>query len=134
MTVQHSDSVRNARLDALETAIGTAPHLRLYTGAQPANCAAVASGTLLIDITLPSDWLDNAAGASKVLAGVWSGAGSADGDAGHYRVMNTAGTVCHEQGSVSNTAGTGDLKLDNISVADQQVFEINTWSYTEGNA
>ena len=39
MARQLSVAVRNARGDAYETAIGTAPKLRLYTGAQPATSA-----------------------------------------------------------------------------------------------
>lgn len=37
MTIQLSTAVRNARLDAIETAIGTAAVVKLRTGAQPAN-------------------------------------------------------------------------------------------------
>ena len=40
MAVQLSTTVRNARLDVIESTISTAAVLRIYTGAQPANCAA----------------------------------------------------------------------------------------------
>lgn len=134
MTVQLSILVRNARLDALETTVGTAPKLQIRTGAQPASCATATSGTLLAELTLPSDWMAAASAGSKVLAGSWSGTGVAAGTAAHYRLVDTAGTTCHEQGSVTATGGGGDLTLDNTSVAVSQTVTITTWTKTEGNA
>lgn len=57
MAVQLSTSVRNAMLDAIESTVGTAPILKIRSGAQPANCAAADSGTVGATMTLPSDWL-----------------------------------------------------------------------------
>lgn len=67
MTVQLSVTVRNARLDAIETAIGTSARLKIRTGAPPATCATADSGTVLADVTCPSDWLAAAASGSKAL-------------------------------------------------------------------
>lgn len=44
MAVQYSTAVRNALLDAIETATGASAKLRIYTGSAPANCAAAATG------------------------------------------------------------------------------------------
>lgn len=135
MAIQLSVAVRNARLDALETVAGTAPKLRLYSGTQPANCAAAASGTLLREITLPSDWMSAASAGSKALAGSWtdSSAGTA-GTAGHYRVMDSTGATCHEQGTVTITGSGGDLTLDNNVIAASQTITITSWTKTDGNA
>ena len=86
MSVQLSVAVRNARLDAIESTIGVSARLRIYSGSAPANCAAANSGTLLADITCPSDWLAAAASGQKALSGTWQDA-SADnaGTAGHFR-------------------------------------------------
>jgi hypothetical protein len=100
MTMQYSTAVRNAMLDAIETTAGTSAKLRLLTGAAPANPAAAQTGTLIIEIALPTDWMAAASGGTKVLAGSWSGAATAAGTAGHYRIVDSAGTTCHEQGSV----------------------------------
>lgn len=97
MTIQFSVEVRNARLDAIEAVIGTAPKLRIYSGSPPANTAAAATGTLLVDMTLPSDFLAAASGGSKTLNGTWSATGAANGIAGYYRVWNSGLTLCHEQ-------------------------------------
>ena len=133
MTVQHSDAVRNARLDAIETTIGTTPYLDLRTGAQPANCASADAGTELVHMALPTDWLAAASGGTKAKAGTWSGTGAAAGTAAHYRLKNSGDTTCHEQGSVTGTGGGGDLELDNTSIAVSQAVTISTWTYTEGN-
>jgi len=130
MTLQYSESVRNAQLDAKETTIGTAPKLRIYTGTQPANCAAAASGTLLVEITLPSDWLSAASGGSKAKAGTWSGTAVATGTAGHYRIYDSSGTTCHEQGDVSD-----DLSLSpSASITSGNTVTIDSYSTTAGNA
>lgn len=57
MAHQYSVAVNNARLDVTETTIGATAHFKIYSGAIPTNCAAAATGTLLADLTLPSDWM-----------------------------------------------------------------------------
>lgn len=135
MTIQHSVAVRNARLDAIESTIGTAPILEIRTGAQPANCAASDSGTLLASITLPSDWMAGAASGSKAKSGTWQdSSANATGTAGHFRIKDSGGTTCHQQGSVTVTGGGGDLQVDNTSFATGQSFTVTAYTLTEGNA
>lgn len=38
MPVQYSTSVRNAMLDAIESATGTSAKLQMWSGTQPTNC------------------------------------------------------------------------------------------------
>lgn len=138
MTVQLSTVVRNARLDVIESTIGASPKLQLRTGAPPANCAAADSGTLLAEMTCPADWLQAAANGSKALSGAWTTAGlPAAGTgtaAGHYRLKDSAGTTCHEQGTVTVTGGGGDLTLDNVNIAENQTITITGKTQTDGNA
>ncbi len=132
MAIQLSVAARNARLDTFESTAGASAKLQIRSGAQPANCAAAASGTLLCEIALPSDWMANAASGSKAKAGTWSGTGAAAGTAGHFRIVDNAGTTCHMQGSVG-TSGT-DMTLDNTSIASGQTVTVNTFTVTDGNA
>ena len=134
MALQLSVAVQNALLDAIETATGTAAQLRFYTGAAPANCAASETGTLLVTMTLPSDYEAAASGGSKSKSGTWSGTAAASGTAGHFRMMDSTGTTCHRQGSVSLPGGGGDLTLDNTNIAINQVVTQATWTQTAGNA
>ena len=100
---QYSVAVRNAMLDAIETTTGTTARLRMYTGAAPANCAAAATGTLLVDMPLPLDWMAAASGGAKTLLGTWQATGAAvpgSGVAGYYRIWDSTVTTCHEQGTV----------------------------------
>ncbi len=134
MTIQHSVAVRNARLDAIETTVGTSPILEIRTGAQPANCAASDSGTLLASITLPSDWLAAASSGSKAKSGTWQdSSANGTGTAAHFRIKDSTGTTCHQQGSVTVTGGGGDLQVDNTSFASGQSFTVTGYTLTDGN-
>src|SRR5512133_4118589 len=99
--MKYSVTVNNARLDAIETAVGASPIVRFFTGAAPANCAAADSGTQLAEGTLPADWMAAAAAGVKAKAGTWGLTGSAGGDIGHFRLYESTGTTCHLQGSVT---------------------------------
>lgn len=136
MTVSYSATVKNAKLDAIETTIGTAPKLRIYNGSAPANADAALSGnTLLAEGTLPSDWLANASGGVKAKSGSWTVTGQSGAGAGtagtFYRIYDNAGTTCHEQGTFG-ASGT-DMTVDNNSIANAQTLTVNTFSKTSGN-
>ncbi len=135
MTVQLSTAVRNAQLDAIETAIGVSAVLKIRTGAQPASCATADSGSVLATCNLPGDWMLAASGGSKAKNGTWEDA-SADGSgtAAHFRLYASDGTTCHLQGSVTATGGGGDMTVDNTSFAAGQAFTITGFTLTAGNA
>jgi hypothetical protein len=135
MAIQLSVDVRNDRLDSIEATIGTAPVLRVRTGAPPANCAAARTGTVLATLTLPSDWMGNAAAGAKALAGTWEDTSADDtGTAAHFEIMESTVTTCHLQGTVTGTGGGGDMEVDNTSFATGQSFTITTFTLTDGNA
>lgn len=134
MALQHSVAVRNAKLDAVETQIGVSAVLKIRTGAQPANCAAADSGTVLATLTLPSDWMAAASGGTKALLGTWQDASAdAAGTAGHFRIYASDGTTCGMQGSVTATGGGGDMTVDNAVFALAQVFNVTAFTLTAGN-
>ena len=130
---QLSVTVRNARLDAIETAIGASPTLEIRTGAQPANCAAADSGTLLASMTLPSNWMNDASNGTKTLSGTWEDL-SADntGTAGHFHIKQ--GATCHLQGNVTATGGGGQLELSSVSISATQSVTITAFTITDANA
>lgn len=136
MSLQYSETVRNAQLDALETAIGTAAVLKIYdlTAGAPANCAAAITGTVLVSITLPSDWMAGASSGSKAKSGTWQGTASGTGTADFWRLFASDGTTCHAQGTATVTGGGGDLTVDNASIASSQVVTVSSFSITAGNA
>ena len=135
MAVQLSTAVRNARLDVIESTIGTSAILRIRTGAAPANCGTADSGTVLAEITCPSDWMAAASAGSKALSGSWQDASAnATGTAAHFRLYDSGGTVCGLQGTVTATGGGGDMEVDNTSFASGQQITANTFTLPDGNA
>lgn len=129
MSVQYSTAVRNAMGDAWESAMGTSAKVRIYSGAQPATCATAASGTLLAEFALASDWSAAGSGGAKSLSSLpVSTTGLAAGTAGHYRFVDSAGTTCHEQGSVATSGG--DMAIDNTSIAVGQTVQITAFTKT----
>ena len=135
MSIQFSTAVRNARLDAIETAIGVSAILKIASGAASANCAAAASGTILATLTLPSDWMAAAASGAKSMSGTWEDT-SADnaGTAAHFRLYAADGTTCGAQGTVTATGGGGDMTVDNAVFAAGQDFVVTAFTLTDGNA
>jgi len=131
MVIRMSAAVRNAMMNAYEATIGTAAKLRIYTGAPPTNITDAATGTLLVEMALPSDWMATASNGIIAKAGTWSGAGVAAGDAGYFRILNTAGTTVHEQGTVAMSGG--DMTINNTDIAVGQTVTVTTFSKTAGN-
>ncbi len=132
MSIQYSVGVNNAKLDSIETTVGTAPILTIRTGAAPSTCATANSGTVLATLTLPSDWMNAASSGTKTKLGTWQDT-SADnsGTAAHFRIHDSGGTNCHIQGTVG-TSGA-DMIVDSVSFTAGQSFTINTFTITAGN-
>ena len=133
MTHQYSVAVRNAALDARQTAIGTSPVLKFFSGAEPANCAAADPAGLLATLTLPATWMAAASGGIKAKSGSWTGTGSAGGTIASYRIYDSGLVACHVQGTVTATGGGGDMTVDNAVIANAQAITVNTYQWTAGN-
>lgn len=134
MTLQLSTTVRNARLDAIETAVGVSAILKIRTGAPPANCGTADSGTVLATMNLPSDWMAAASAATKAMSGTWQDSSAdAAGTAAHFRIYASDGTTCHLQGTVTATGGGGDLTLDNAVLAVGQLVQITSFTISDPN-
>lgn len=135
MAIQFSVAVRNARLDSIETTVGTSAVLRIRTGAAPATCATADSGTVVATINCPSDWLAAAASGTKSISGTWQDlSADATGTAAHFRLYDSTGTTCHLQGTVTAAGGGGDMEVTSTSFTAGQSFTVNTFTLTDGNA
>jgi|SRR3990167_9783036 len=136
MAIQFSVAVRNAMLDAIETATGVSAILKIKTGAAPATCATADSGTVLSTINLASDWASAASTGTKVWSSLPVEDTSADatGTAAHFRLYASDGTTCHEQGTVTATGGGGDIEVDSTAFVAGQTFRITAWTWTAPNA
>ena len=135
MALQFSAAVRNARLDTIESTIGTSAVLKIRTGAPPATVATADSGTVLATLSLPSDWMAAASGGSKAKSGTWEDTSAdASGTAAHFRIYASDGTTAHIQGTVTATGGGGDMTVDNTTFASGQSFTVTSFAITDGNA
>ncbi len=135
MALKYSVTVRNAQLDAFETACGVSAILRIRTGPAPANCATPDTGTVLATLNLPSDWMAAAASGIKSKSGTWEDVSAdATGTAGHFRLYASDGTTVHAQGEITATGLGGDLTLINTSIAVGQTVTITGFTLTAGNA
>lgn len=133
MAVQLSTTVRNALLDAIETAIGTSAILKIRTGSVPATCATADSGTVLATLNLPSDWMAAASSGAKALSGTWQDTSAdATGTAAHFRIYDSGGSTCHLQGT-AGTSGT-DMILDSASFTAGQQFTVTAFTLTAPGA
>ena len=127
MAMQYGATLRNNQVSQIQATIGAAGHLKIFSGAVPANCGAADPAGLLADITLPATFLTSAAGVTTI-AGTWSVAASATGIAASFR-MYDGSAVCHVQGNV-----TTDLVLNNTSITLGQTVTVTSFTVTAGNA
>lgn len=135
MAVQYSTALRNLWLDDWETTVGTSAKIYIRTGSKPANCAASDTGTLLVEFDLGSDWASDASSGLKSLSSLPALATAvATGIAAHYRIKDSSGTTCHEQGTVTATGDGGDVTIDSTSISSGQSVQIVTWTKTAPGA
>lgn len=135
MALQFSTAVRNAILDSIESAAGTSAKLVIYSGALPANCAAADGGSVLVTFNLGSDWAAAASSGSKDFNNTpLSVSASGTGTAGHWRLLDSAGTTCHMQGTLTATGGGGDMTIDNTSIASGQTVNVTSFTLTAPGA
>jgi hypothetical protein len=135
MAIQFAALTRDAMLNAIETEIGATAHLKLRTGAAPANVAAADSGTVLCDMTLPADYFQaSSAGAMAKSAAAWTGTASGGGGSvAHWR-MYTSGGTAKMQGTLTATGGGGDMTIDNVVLADGQTVTVTGFTLTAPGA
>jgi Tfp pilus assembly protein FimT len=128
MTVQLSETVRNARLNAIETAIGASPVLTI--------CGAGGEADVLVTMNLPADWMAAATGGTKSKSGTWSDASAdASGEAVYVFIKQSSPPYALEyQGDVSESGGGGDLIIDDSTIVAGQTVTIISWVWTDGNA
>lgn len=129
MALAFSAALRNSRLDAIVTAIGTSGKVRIYDGTRPATGGTAT--TLLAELPLSAT-----AGtvASQVLtfnAITSDSAADATGTATWFRVLTSANAAVID-GNVG-TSGS-DLNLNTTSLVLNGSVAISSFTITEANA
>lgn len=132
MALTYSTAIANARLDIVESTIGTSAILKIRTGAPPATVATASSGTVLATVSLPSDWMAAASSRSKVKSGTWTDASAdATGTAGHFEITASDGTTVGMRGTVG-TSST-DMIVNTVSFVSGDSFSVTTFTLNAGN-
>jgi len=135
MALQLGTTCRNNRLSAISTLVdaSTGGTLKIFSGSEPANCAASDPSGTLVTITLPNTAFAAAGSGSMSMTGTWSASAGGTGTAASFRIYDSTGT-CHLQGSVTATGGGGDLTLDNASIATSQTVTVTSFTLTDANS
>jgi hypothetical protein len=131
MTLQLSTTLRTTQAGDLGTALGANFTIKIFSGTQPANCAAVDSGTLLATFT-SVNVAAASAGAQAINGTPYSATAAGTATAGYFRAYNTTGPVCHAQGTVATSAA--DMTIDNATIVSGQTVNLTAWSYTRSGA
>jgi hypothetical protein len=126
MAFQYGVTLRNNQASQIQATIGGSGTLKIFSGAEPVNCAAVDPAGLLATITLPATFLTSSGGVTTI-AGTWSANASATGIAASFRMYDGSG-VCQVQGNT-----TTDLVLNNTSVTLGQPVTVTSFIVTVGN-
>ena len=132
MAFQFGTTQRTNMITQIGTTLGAAGTFKVFSGAEPANCAAADPTGLLLTFALPATPFTNAAGVAT-LAGTWSGTAAASGVMASFRVYDSS-AACEMQGTVTLTGGGGDMTVSNTNIASGQTFSVSTFTVTMGNA
>ncbi|HVV71270.1 MAG TPA: hypothetical protein VHI52_07205 [Verrucomicrobiae bacterium] len=130
MALGYVTALRNSRMDAITTAIGTSGLLRIYSGTRPATGGTAT--TLLAELALSSAFAGAASGGVLTANSITQDS-SADntGTASWFRLCKSDGTA-----EVDGDVGTSgsDLNLTTTSIVSGQPVSVTSFTITEGNA
>lgn len=132
MTVKLAVAVRNAALDAIDTAIGSSGLLRIYDGTQPTNPDTALSGnTLLAELPLSSPAFGTASGGVLTANAITDETSApATGTQTWATLTTSGGTTRIVDMSCGN--GSGDLNLSGTITATGTV-SVSSLTITDGN-
>lgn len=129
MALAYSTSLRNTRMDAITTAIGSSGLLRIYDGSRPASGGTAT--TLLAELALSTTAAPGASGGVLTFSSITQDSSAdATGTATWFRIVTSGGTFVID-GSVS-TSGS-DLNLTTTSITSGQPVQVTSCVLTEGN-
>lgn len=130
MALGYVAALRNAKLNAITTAVGSNALLRIYSGTRPATGGA--ETTVLAELTCNATFAPAASGGVLTLNSITGDASAnATGTATWFRIL-TSGAVPQIDGSVG-TSGS-DLNLTTTSIVATQPVNVTSFVITEGNA
>lgn len=122
-------TLRNARLDAITTAVGTSGKIRIYSGTRPATGGTAT--TLLAELACSATFAPAAASGVLTLNAITQDSSAdATGTAAWFRILTSANAAVID-GNVG-TSGS-DLNLNTTSIVTGGPVAISSFTITEGN-
>jgi hypothetical protein len=128
MTVAFSTAVRNARANAVTTAVGGSAILTLYNGTRPATGGTAT--TALCALTCNATFAPAASGGVLTLNSIANGTAGATGTATWARLTTSGGTFIADFDV--NTSGS-DVNLASTSITSGETVSVTSATITEGN-
>ncbi len=138
MALSYKDSVRNTRLDALTSALGTAAVLDIFTsapGGKSAGAFVAESGTKLASLALsnPTAPASNSTASGLTFSAITPASALASGTPASFRIKTVANgnaTTCIIEGDAA--VGSGSLNF-NSTIAANGTVSITSAVIQEGN-
>ena len=131
--LKYSTSLRNARLDAITTAIGSNGLLRIYDGTQPAGVGtAITTQVLLAELALSATAAGSASSGTLTLSSITADSSANATGTASWGTLTTSGGTRVVDFSVS-TSGA-DLNLNTASIVSGAQVSVSSFVITGGNA
>lgn len=129
MALGYVTTLRNAKLNAITTALGGSALLRIYSGSRPATGGTAT--TLLAELTCNATFAPGASGGVLTLNAITQDSSAdATGTATWFRLL-TSGASAQIDGNVG-TSGS-DLNLTTTSIVATQPVSVTSFTITDGN-
>lgn len=138
--MQFSTQLRDARNDAIATAIGPSPKLQIFNGNMPGatydNNVYPPAPILIAEGVLPVDWILPSSGGVKGKKGTWSVTGLAAAGLGtsmqFFRLLDSTG-FCHILGRAGALTALSpvEMRMANNTIAYGQVVTFNGFAFIE---
>lgn len=129
MALGYVTTLRNAKLNAITTALGGSALLRIYSGTRPATGGTAT--TLLAELTCNATFAPAASGGVLTLNAITQDSSAdATGTATWFRLLTSAASA-----QIDGNVGTSgsDLNLTTTSIVATQPVSVTSFTITDGN-
>lgn len=129
MALGYVATLRNAKLNAITTALGGSALLRIYSGTRPATGGTAT--TLLAELTCNATFAPAAsAGVLTLNAITQDSSADSTGTASWFRLLTSAASA-----QIDGNCGTSgsDLNLTTLSIVATQPVSVSSFTITDGN-
>lgn len=135
MTLRYATALRAAQQQALSDFAGNSGLLKIYSGSLPTNPqTSIDTQVLLGTLTMNATAFVSSNGVLTANAITQDTASDATGTASFFRLFKLDGTTVVMDGTISDTAGSGDMKLNTTSIVSGGPISCTGFVITRGNA